>query len=71
LEVSSAENNVDYGGLAQELSEGNNIKNWTRDYFCDILAKSVWLLFTFSSNSVSKVKLKSFGQILLAEEIPR
>lgn len=35
---SSTESN-DYGGLTQEGSERNNITDWARDHYCDILAK--------------------------------
>lgn len=35
-----AENQVEYGNLAQEALE-NNVSNQTRDNSCDILAKTV------------------------------
>ena len=41
LEDSSTENNVNSGGLAQEVSEGNFISNVVKDHSCDILAKNV------------------------------
>lgn len=36
-----AENRIEYGDLAQEASEENNVSNQTRDNSCDILAKIV------------------------------
>lgn len=68
LEDSSAESNVDYGGPAQEVSEGNNISNWARDHSCDTLAKSV-TEFCPCPKSLQKSKLKSFGSVSLAEDI--
>lgn len=69
LEDSSVENNVAYRDLAQEVSE-DNISMWARDYSCDTLAKNVTAFFLYPKN-VSEAKLKSLGQILLAEEILR
>lgn len=45
LRDSSAESNVDYGGPAQEVAEGNNSSNWDRDHSSNNLANK-WLLFT-------------------------
>lgn len=41
LEDSSDECSVVCEGLMKEISEGNNINNWTRNYSCDILVKCV------------------------------
>lgn len=62
LEDSSAESNVDYGGPAQEVSEGNNISNWARDHSCDTLAKSV-TEFCPCPKGLQESKLKSFGSV--------
>lgn len=59
---SSAENNVDYGGPDQEVSEENNVSNWIRDYSCVIFGKDCGC-FLFMA------KLKSSGPIYLVEEI--
>jgi hypothetical protein len=39
LEDNSADINDDYGGSAQEVTEGNNIGNWDSDHSCDILQR--------------------------------
>lgn len=41
LEDSSAESNVNYGGLAQYVSEGNSIKIWATDLSRYSLAKNM------------------------------
>lgn len=49
LDDSSAERQVGYEGLDQEVSEGNNLNN-SRNHSCDILTttKKVWLLYALS-----------------------
>ena len=44
LQDSTAKSNVDYGGLAHEVSKENN-SNWPLENSCDILTKK-WLLST-------------------------
>ena len=41
MEVSGAEDNLNYGGPHQEVSEENNNNKWPRDHSCDILVKNV------------------------------
>jgi hypothetical protein len=41
MEVSDAEGDLNYGGVAQEVSEKKNFSMWPRDCSCDILAKNV------------------------------
>lgn len=48
LEDSSAESNVDYGGLIQYVSEGNSINNWATDLSRDSLAKNMAALLPLS-----------------------
>jgi hypothetical protein len=36
-----AKGDLNFGNLAQEVSEGKNIKMWPRDHSCNILAKNV------------------------------
>lgn len=55
LEDDSAESYVDCGGLAQEVSEGNNISNWARAGPWDDLAKSA---FCPRSKNLPEAKLK-------------
>lgn len=45
LEDSSAESSVDYGGLTQYVSEGNN---WATDLSYDSLAKNMAVLLPLS-----------------------
>ena len=66
----NAECNVDYGSPAQETSQGNNSGNWARDPSCEIQAKGV-AEFCLCPKNLPDAKLKSFGLILLAEEISR
>jgi hypothetical protein len=54
IEDDHAESNVDYGGLAQEVSEGNNI----RDYSCDIWATNVTACW--KKKIYQRIKLKCF-----------
>jgi hypothetical protein len=60
LEDSSTENNVNSGGLAQEVSEGNFISNVVKDHSCDILAKNV-TAFCSCPKNLTRVKL---GRVL-------
>lgn len=48
LEDSNAESNVDYGGLAQYVSEGNSINNWATDLSRYSLAKNMAALLPLS-----------------------
>lgn len=66
---SSAENNVDYGGAAQEASEGNNISNRPIDPSCVILGKNVSTFCLYTKN-LPEAKLK-LNEMSLAEEISR
>jgi hypothetical protein len=36
MEDSGVEGDLNYGGLAQEVSEEKNVDIWPRDYSCDI-----------------------------------
>lgn len=69
LEDSHAKSNVVYRGPAQEVSEGNNTSNGTRNH-CDVLAKNV-AGFCPCLKNLFDAKLKSLGLISLAEEISR
>jgi hypothetical protein len=68
LEDSSAESYVDYGGPAQEVSEGNNISNRDENHSCDILTKSC---FCLCLKNLPEAKLESLGLIMLTVEISR
>lgn len=50
LADSRAESHVDYGGPAQELSEGNNNCNWAIEHSCGTLAKNVAALCPHPEN---------------------
>lgn len=41
---------MDYGGPAQEVSEGNNIRSWERAHSCDIMAKIVTAFYFCPKN---------------------
>ena len=60
MEDSCAECHVNYEGPAQELLEESNISEWTRDCFCDVLAKNV-AAFCSCSKTFPEAKLKSSG----------
>lgn len=60
MEDSCAECHVDYEGPAQELLEESNISEWTRDCFCDVLAKNI-AAFCSCSKTLPEAKLKSSG----------
>ena len=55
---------------SQEVSEGKNIIDWSRDHSCDVLVKNVAGFYSCSKNH-PKTKLKSLGLMALAEEILR
>ena len=61
---------VDYGGLAQEVSEGKNISKWPRGYFCENHAKNVTVFYPCPKN-LPEAKLKTFGLTALVEKILR
>ena len=62
------EGDLNYGCLAQEISDRDNISKQPRDH-SGILAKSV--AFFPCPKSLPEAKLKSFGTMALAEEISR
>lgn len=68
LEDDCAERNVDYGAPDQEVSDGTR-------HHCDILTKNMAFFFLFffcpCLKNLLGAKLKSYGLILLAEEISR
>lgn len=66
MEGSSDEGNMDYGGLAQEVCEGNNIGN----HSCHILAKNATSFFSCSRNTL-EARLKSFTISSIAKKITR
>lgn len=70
MEGNCAENTVDSGGQAQEVSKGNDISNWATDHSCEILAKEV-AAFCPCMKNLSKIKLKSFRLMYLTEENSR
>ena len=41
MEDSSVKINKEYVGPEKEISEGGNVNNWPRNYFCNIFAKNV------------------------------
>ena len=53
---------------AQEASEG---KNWPRDHFYNILTKNVVASCPCPKTYLPEAKLKSFGLMVLVEEISR
>lgn len=55
---------------AQEVSEGNNISNMTRDYSCGILEKNM-AVFYLCLKDLPEVKLRSFRLISLEKVISR
>ena len=59
LEDSAAKGDLNYGGLAWQISEEKNICMWPIDNSCEVLAMNV------------ATKLVSFGLIALAEEISK
>lgn len=65
---SSANSNVDYGVLVQEVSQ-KSISKWPRYYFCGILARNVNSFF-LCSKYLPEAQLKSFI-LMLGEEILR
>lgn len=69
LKDRSAESYVNYCSPAQEVSEGNNISNSTRDPY-NILAKNVAAFFLCPKN-LPKAKFKSNRLISLVEYISR
>lgn len=60
LKDSNAESNVECGGPAQVVSEGNSICNRARDHFCDILANSVSKFCPCHKKKLLEDKLKRF-----------
>ena len=62
LEDNNAETSV------ENVSAGNNISNWARDYLCDVLAKNV-SAFCPCPKNLLETKLNCLLQISLAEEI--
>jgi hypothetical protein len=50
MEDHGAKDDLNCGGLAQEVSEEKNVSLWPRDYSCDILER-LWLLLLLSENS--------------------
>lgn len=65
-EDSGAENNVDYGGSAQEE---NNISKWPRIFLC--LVKNVAAFSLVQKNLPEALGCLSFGLLALAEETSR
>lgn len=57
---------MDCGGPAQEVSEGSNISNWSRDHSFDILTKTV-PVFCLYLNNLPEARLKGFVQISLVD----
>lgn len=58
------------GGSYDEVSDGNNISNWVRNYAYDSLTKNV-SAFCPCLKNLPEAKLKSSGLASLAEEISR
>ena len=58
------------GRLTQDVSEEKNLNMLPRDHSCDILVKKV-AAFCPCPKSLPEAKVKSFGLILLAEEISK
>jgi hypothetical protein len=53
----STKNHVDYQGPAQEVSEVNNISNWTRDHSCHAFVKDYSFFPPYPMN-LPKAKVK-------------
>ena len=70
MEGSGAESNGDYDGPAQYVSEGKNTSKWPRNCSCGVLVKNV-AVFCPCPNNMPEAKLKSFGLMVLAEEISK
>lgn len=68
LDISSAENNVVYGGSAQEVSE-ERILLTGLEIILVLFCQRRWLLSCPCPKSLSEAKLKSSELISLAEEI--
>lgn len=62
--------NAGSGGLAQDISEENNITNWARDKSCNTLVKNM-TVFCHCFKSFPEAKLGSNRLIPLAEVILR
>lgn len=58
LEDGSARSKAVCGGLAQEVSEGNNINNWARGHSGNILANHL-VAFCHCPENLPKAKFKS------------
>ena len=65
MEDSGAEGDLNYGGLAQEISE-KNFSTLPRDHSCDILVK-FGAAFCPCLKSLPEVKMKRFRLILLTK----
>lgn len=61
---------MNYGYSAQEVSEGKNVSNKSRDNSYDILTKTV-AFFWLCPKILPEAKLKCFGLMILSEEISR
>lgn len=59
---------MNFVGLAQEISDEKNISILPRDLSCNILEKKV-VCFCPCPKSLFAAEVKSFGLILLGEEI--
>lgn len=64
MEDSSAECSVDHGGPAQEASEVSSVSEWTRDYFCDILAKGHCFIFALVLRIFPRLNSRFFALML-------
>ena len=69
IEDSAVKSYLNYEGLAQDVSEEQNINIWPRDHSCDILVKK--LAAFCPCLSLPETKVKSFRLIMLAEGISK
>lgn len=70
-EDNNGESNMDYGGPDGEVSEGNNINNWAKDYCFNILVNNVAVILLLWLQSAWGL-IEDFWIIFsLAEEISR
>lgn len=53
---------MNYGGPGQEVSEGNDMRTWVGDHFCDIFTKNV-TVFCSCFKNLPRTKLKNIGLI--------
>ena len=71
MEDSGTENDLNSGDLDQEVSEDKNINMWSGNHSYDIFVKNAKDAFWPYLRSAPDAKLKSFGIIVMAEEISK